>query len=679
MPISKLDPMRVALCAILAITACDEGPRVPAGQGPNGPGGNRPPPTSGPCGNGALNGLEPCDGAVFAQSQACAGYGLGQGNVTCNASCQLDFASCSFDDYCTANNLYNNGECDSCDLLGGVRDPDCETVCGADGTCADRYDPLTNQWTCLRLSMRDPDCGMCGNGIIEGNELCDGSTFPQGKHRCQDWGYLDGDISCKSDCSPNFNGCRASACGDGMIEGPEQCDGTQLNSQSCESQGFAGGMLTCTATCGFARSGCIAPGCNNNILEPALGEACDGGNLNNATCENQGFAGGSISCDGTCQLDTSMCVSPGCGNTIIEPPLEECEGMNLNGASCESKGFLQGTLQCSGSSCTYDTSMCIEPGCGNNIIEAGSEQCEGANLNGATCMSLGFLQGDVSCNSSCQYDTSMCVAAGCGNTIIEPPTEQCEGANLNNATCITEGFIGGDLSCNGSCRFDTSMCTQPRCGDGMIHGNEQCDGMNLNGATCSSQGLSHGDISCDRNCNLVTTLCVGCGNNRARGLETCDGTNFSFGQCSDLGLGSGSAVCTSECRYDVSQCSGLTMDLCAQAEAYTNGRCDPCHLLGGMVDPECTAGCGANGQCVTYFEALYSDYTCALATGFDDPDCGCGDRVLSPLNAMDRTVELCDGSNFVSGLDTCADWLLFGGGTLGCDNNCLPTFDNCNP
>lgn len=667
-----------ALAALLLLGACGETSRGPTGPNPGGM--NHPPPQSGTaCGNGALNGLEPCDGALFAQSPSCATYGLGMGNATCSAGCKLDFTSCSFDDYCTANNLYGNNECDSCDLLGGVKDPDCDTVCGADGTCADRFDPLTGQWTCLRLSMRDPDCGTCGNGIVEGNELCDGSTFPQGKHRCADWGYLDGDIACKSDCTPTFAGCRFSVCGDGMIEGPETCDSTQLGSASCTGLGFAGGMVTCTSTCSVSVAGCIAPGCNNGILEPALGEECDGANLDNGTCEAKGFAGGTISCDGTCSYDTSACVSPGCGNTIIEAPLEECEGANLNSQTCMSQGFLQGPLACSGSSCTFDTSMCIEAGCGNNIIETGTEQCEGTNLNGASCQTLGFLQGVVTCNPSCQYDTSACVAPGCGNMIIEAPTEQCEGMNLNGATCLTEGFIGGDIACNGQCRFDTSMCQQPTCGDSMIHGNEQCDRQNLNNATCQGLGFSHGELSCDSNCQLVNTLCVGCGNNRARGLETCDGTSMIFGDCSDIGLGTGTAMCTQGCVYDLSGCSSLSMDLCAANELYSNGLCDPCHLLGGMIDPECTSGCGANGTCMTYFEATFGDYTCALATGFDDPDCGCGDQALSPLNMQNRTVELCDGASFVSGLDTCADWLFFGGGNLGCDGNCLPTFTNCTP
>jgi hypothetical protein len=47
------------------------------------------------------------------------------------------------------------------------------------------------------------------------------------------------------------------------------------------------------------------------------------------------------------------------------------------------------------------------PMCGNGVIE-GTEQCDGADMNGATCDSLGMGMGTLAC-SSCTYDTSMCM------------------------------------------------------------------------------------------------------------------------------------------------------------------------------------------------------------------------------------------------------------------------------
>ena len=46
----------------------------------------------------------------------------------------------------------------------------------------------------------------------------------------------------------------------------------------------------------------------------------------------------------------------------------------------------------------------------------------------------------------------------CGNGIIEPP-EDCDGTNLGGQTCVSLGFTGGTLACATDCTFDTSGCT----------------------------------------------------------------------------------------------------------------------------------------------------------------------------------------------------------------------------
>ncbi len=47
-------------------------------------------------------------------------------------------------------------------------------------------------------------------------------------------------------------------CGNGVIDGTEQCDLGTLNGQTCVTQGFAGGTLRCGAGCVFDTSGCYA-------------------------------------------------------------------------------------------------------------------------------------------------------------------------------------------------------------------------------------------------------------------------------------------------------------------------------------------------------------------------------------------------------------------------------------
>jgi len=47
------------------------------------------------------------------------------------------------------------------------------------------------------------------------------------------------------------------------------------------------------------------------------------------------------------------------------------------------------------------------PGCGDSVVNAVGEQCDGPDLGGHTCASLGFTNGTLTC-ASCSFDTSQC-------------------------------------------------------------------------------------------------------------------------------------------------------------------------------------------------------------------------------------------------------------------------------
>lgn len=52
---------------------------------------------------------------------------------------------------------------------------------------------------------------------------------------------------------------KVSICGNSVIEGGEDCEGTDLNGKTCaDLSGFSGGTLLCDISCGFDTSGCIA-------------------------------------------------------------------------------------------------------------------------------------------------------------------------------------------------------------------------------------------------------------------------------------------------------------------------------------------------------------------------------------------------------------------------------------
>lgn len=249
-------------------------------------------------------------------------------------------------------------------------------------------------------------------------------------------------------------------CGNGLIDPQEDCDHLNFNGASCESFNFLSGSLTCTTNCTIDTSNCQLPECGNGIIEG--NEQCDTLDMNSETCESQGFDAGSLTCTENCTIDTNGCFNdPTCGNGTIEGD-EECDLINLDNQTCLSKGYDGGTLTCTGD-CVINTSGCLDdpdPVCGNGIIE-GEEDCDNNSLAGATCTSLGYYGGELSCDSNCHYQLTDCYSNGyCGNQQIESPQEQCDGTNLNLESCQSRGYQTGTLACDSSCFYDESGCSE---------------------------------------------------------------------------------------------------------------------------------------------------------------------------------------------------------------------------
>lgn len=256
-----------------------------------------------------------------------------------------------------------------------------------------------------------------------------------------------------------------STCGNGALDSGEECDGSNLNSKTCQTQGFQSGTLSCNASCKLNASGCTngnVTTCGNGTLDS--GEECEGSNLNGKTCLTQGFQSGTLSCSATCTLDTTGCIGSSgggvtCGNGKVDYPDEDCDGTNLDGATCQDVGFTSGTLSCD-SNCWFDTSKCTGKLCGNGKIDTSAyEDCDGTNLNGKTCKSLGYTGGTLTCDPEyCEFVPTQCTGNPCGNGKIDP-LEDCEGTNLGGETCQSLGFTSGTLSCDPTdCWFNVDAC-----------------------------------------------------------------------------------------------------------------------------------------------------------------------------------------------------------------------------
>jgi hypothetical protein len=137
------------------------------------------------------------------------------------------------------------------------------------------------------------------------------------KHDRFTWLLLTCAFACITACGgddddDDDNDSGATVCGDGIINGTEECDGDQLGAATCASAGdFTGGELACADDCTFDTSGCTVDGaCGNGVID--TGEDCDGDELGDATCATAGaFTGGDLVCADDCSFDTSGCeVSP---------------------------------------------------------------------------------------------------------------------------------------------------------------------------------------------------------------------------------------------------------------------------------------------------------------------------------------------------------------------------------
>lgn len=142
---------------------------------------------------------------------------------------------------------------------------------------------------------------------------------------------------------------------------------------------------------------------------------------------------------------TQRVLTTQCGDGTIDPG-EDCEGSDLDGATCASLGFVQGKLKCS--QCQYNTNKCTF--CGNGQVNDG-EQCDGADLDGADCEDLGFTGGTLQCTDKCDFDTAEC-----------SPTFYVPGNGPKKKDCLTEWLVenpAGKPGANGKAKT-TQKCQQ---------------------------------------------------------------------------------------------------------------------------------------------------------------------------------------------------------------------------
>jgi cysteine-rich repeat protein len=379
--------------------------------------------------------------------------------------------------------------------------------------------------------------------------------------------------------------------------------------------------------------------CGDGVLNS--GEECDDGPENSDTRP------------GACR---SNCRAAYCGDGVIDSG-EECEETDMAGTTCQTLGHTKGALGCT--DCMFDTSGCST--CGDGIAEGtdetapGYETCDGTDLRGQDCISVGQAQGTLACSATCGWDVSGCVgtSAECGNGVVEPG-EGCDDGNHDNTDGCPDG-VGG-------------TCQPAQCGDGFVWaGNEGCDDGNaFNGddcpdgvnGTCEWSSCGDGHVhsqneDCDPGSNPYCHAdCRGvCGDgNLDLGFEVCDdGNNVDEGvctadcqgECGD-GIVDPGEVCDGDpgCRLD------CTWAVCG------NGTCD----CGAETPSSCPSDCANAQSCCGASGPVGSATNCSSTPGHPNGQC-CTDGLC--VHYMTDASEVL---NYPAGIPNCG----------ACGNNCAP-------
>jgi cysteine-rich repeat protein len=202
-------------------------------------------PASSTCGNGVIDSSagETCDDSNTNSGDGCSNMC----QIENGYDCSNEPSTCS----CTLGDIDNdgiNGCLDNCPAVNNPNQADTDFD-GIGDVCDSQY---------------------CGNLIIEmsAGEECDGSNLNPGGTQCTNYGhspaYNSGTVFCKTNCKIDFGGC--GYCGDGIVNGNEACDGSNFGSHTNQCTNYThvppytGGTVLCTPGCGISFGSCTTGG-----------------------------------------------------------------------------------------------------------------------------------------------------------------------------------------------------------------------------------------------------------------------------------------------------------------------------------------------------------------------------------------------------------------------------------
>jgi len=487
---------------------------------------------------------------------------------------------------------------------------------------------ILDQWVDIDYVRFDKAVANCGDGTVNGTEQCD-------------IGVNNGTA-----CSPSYgsscNYCSLSCttitvqganCGDDLVNGSEQCDDGADNGDVCTAA-YGGSCNYCNNSCQTVTI--QGTSCGDSTIQSGNGETCDAGGSNGVVC-SPAYGSSCNYCNSSCNTVTLQGTRCGDGTTQGGDG-EQCDSGVNNGTVCTPPN---------GGSCNYCNNSCQTitlngAQCGDGTIQSGNgEICDAGVNNGVVC-SPSYGGSCNYCNNSCQTITLQ--GAGCGDSTVNG-TEECD-SGVNNGSVCSAPYGGTCNYCDGSCEVATIQGSY--CGDSSIQssGGENCDTGPDNGLQCSA-GYGSSCNYCSNACQNTVVQGPSCGDGtiQSGNGEQCDNASSNGVNCSAAYGGS--------CNYCNSSCQTVSVQGASCGDGTiqsSNGeQCDN----GGSNGNVCTAG--YEGVC------NYCNNSCQTTTL---TGASCGDGITQTVNG-----ETCDDG--VENGDVCA-----AGNEVSCDycsNTCQTT------
>jgi cysteine-rich repeat protein len=511
----------------------------------------------------------------------------------------------------------------------------------------------------------------CGDGILQSSlgETCDDGSFfdvqcgdiingvkLEGEYLCGEGGILDGvyntHIPCVAEYGQACEYCDAECklqtisastyCGDGIVTNLEACDNGTANTNTACVAGYGETCNYCSDTCDFKEV--VGSHCGDGTTN--AGEGCDDGNtITETTCDARygvGIGADGVIIKNTCTYCNSDCTAPliidgpRCGDNIVDAGEEDCDGTSDCEADCTPKPG-----QCARVPGVVPDMSCVV----SNIL-----------MNMSFCKSV----------NGCMWQLY-----GCNDGIVQTDLgEECDGNDFNGESCGDFiGKVGGDLACSSiDCTIITTNCIAEGCGNNVVDGVEECD----NGGSCddgeacvvggdpcvdSSECIPKSEDGCSASC-----FDEYCGDEVVQPLldESCDEGILNTNTLCVAEYGQVCNYCNTSCKTQSIQgpyCGDGTKDA---IEACDNGTAN--------TNTVCVAGYGETCN--------YCSDTCDSTTAIG-PKCGDG--------TMDVGYETCDDGNEVSGdgcssiciLELCGDGILQSRLGEVCDDGNTADDDGC--